>query len=89
MVSGQDFAERRPYNAATDFVDFNIAAGRSGKTAFSDGRRSLSYGELLTQSQRFAHGLHALGLRQEGRIALQGRAGDLTRESISAAYFGV
>ena len=26
---------------------------------------------------------------QEGRIALQGRAGDLTRESISAAYFGV
>ena len=26
---------------------------------------------------------------QEGRIALQGKAGDLTRESISAAYFGV
>ena len=70
MVSVQDFAERRPYNAATDFVDFNIAAGRSGKTAFSDGRRSLSYGELLTQSQRFAHGLRALGLRQESRIAL-------------------
>jgi 4-hydroxybenzoate-CoA ligase len=70
MVSGQDFTERRPYNAATDFVDFNVAAGRSGKTAFSDGRRSLSYGELLTQSQRFAHGLHALGLRQESRIAL-------------------
>ena len=26
---------------------------------------------------------------QEGRIALQGQAGELTRESISAAYFGV
>jgi branched-chain amino acid transport system ATP-binding protein len=26
---------------------------------------------------------------QEGHIALQGKAGDLTRESISAAYFGV
>jgi len=26
---------------------------------------------------------------QEGRIALQGKAGELTRESISAAYFGV
>jgi branched-chain amino acid transport system ATP-binding protein len=26
---------------------------------------------------------------QEGRIALQGKASDLTRESISAAYFGV
>jgi branched-chain amino acid transport system ATP-binding protein len=25
---------------------------------------------------------------QEGRVALQGKAGDLTRESISAAYFG-
>jgi len=70
MVSVQDFADRRPYNAATDFVDANIAAGRSGKTAFSDGRRSLSYGELLTQSQRFAHGLHALGLKQESRVAL-------------------
>jgi 4-hydroxybenzoate-CoA ligase len=70
MVSVQDFAERRPYNAATDFVDTNIASGRSGKTAFSDGRRSLSYGELLTQSQRFAHGLRALGLKQESRIAL-------------------
>ena len=26
---------------------------------------------------------------QEGRIALQGKAGELTREAISAAYFGV
>ncbi|MEI8276446.1 MAG: ABC transporter ATP-binding protein, partial [Hyphomicrobiales bacterium] len=26
---------------------------------------------------------------QEGRIALQGAARDLTREAISAAYFGV
>src|SRR5690606_33412024 len=31
---------------------------------------NLSYGELLAQSQRFAHGLRALGLRQESRIAL-------------------
>ena len=26
---------------------------------------------------------------QEGRIALQGKASELTREAISAAYFGV
>ena len=70
MVSVQDFAERRPYNAATDFVDANVAAGRGAKTAFADGKRNLSYGELLAQSQRFAHGLRALGLRQESRIAL-------------------
>jgi benzoate-CoA ligase family protein len=70
MVSVQEFTERRPYNAASDFVDANIEAGRGNKTAFSDGRRSLSYGELQDQSQRFAHGLVALGLKQESRIAL-------------------
>ncbi len=70
MVSVQDFTERRPYNAATDFVDANVAAGRGAKTAFADGKRNLSYGELLAQSQRLAHGLRALGLRQESRIAL-------------------
>ena len=70
MVSVQEFAERRPYNAATDFVDANIERGRGDKTAFTDGRRKLSYGELQVQSQRFAHGLHALGLKPESRIAL-------------------
>jgi benzoate-CoA ligase family protein len=70
MVSVQEFTERRPYNAASDFVDANVEAGRSEKTAFADGRRSLSYGELQSRSQRFAHGLRALGLKQESRIAL-------------------
>jgi len=70
MVSVQEFTERRPYNAASDFVDANVEAGRSAKTAFADGRRSLSYGELHSRSQRFAHGLRALGLKQESRIAL-------------------
>jgi 4-hydroxybenzoate-CoA ligase len=70
MVSTEEFSQRRPYNAASDFVDANIGAGRGNKTAFSDGRRSLTYGELQDQSQRFAHGLVALGLKQESRIAL-------------------
>jgi len=70
MVSVQEFTERRPYNAASDFIDANIEAGRGEKTAFADGRRSLSYGELHSRSQRFAHGLRALGLKQESRIAL-------------------
>jgi 4-hydroxybenzoate-CoA ligase len=70
MVSAEEFSQRRPYNAASDFIDANIAQGRASKPAFIDGKRTLSYGELQTQSQRFAHGLRALGLRQESRIAL-------------------
>ena len=70
MVSAEEFSQRRPYNAASDFVDANIEAGRGNKAAFSDGQRKLSYGELQAQSQRFAHGLRALGLKQESRIAL-------------------
>jgi 4-hydroxybenzoate-CoA ligase len=70
MVSAEDFSQRRPYNAASDFIDANIALGHGGKTAFDDGQRKLTYGELQTQSQRFASGLHTLGLKQESRIAL-------------------
>jgi 4-hydroxybenzoate-CoA ligase len=70
MVSAEEFSRRRPYNAASDFVDTNVQAGRGAKTAFTDGKRKLTYSELQTQSQRFAHGLRALGLRQESRIAL-------------------
>jgi 4-hydroxybenzoate-CoA ligase len=70
MVSAEEFSQRRPYNAASDFIDANIAQGRGGKTAFDDGQRKLTYGELQTQSQRFASGLHTLGLKQESRIAL-------------------
>jgi 4-hydroxybenzoate-CoA ligase len=65
-----DFIQRRPYNAASEFVDRNVELGRGAKAAFLDGKRTLSYRELQTQSQRFAHGLRALGLRQESRIAL-------------------
>jgi 4-hydroxybenzoate-CoA ligase len=70
MVSTEEFSLRRPYNAATDFIDANIERGYGDKVAFADGRRQLSYGELQAQSQRFAHGLRALGLKQERRIAL-------------------
>ena len=40
----------------------------------------------IMQALRAASHVYCL---QEGRIALHGKAGDLTRESISAAYFGV
>jgi 4-hydroxybenzoate-CoA ligase len=71
MVAGMDeFTERRPYNAVSDFVDANVARGLGHKTAFIDPDRSLSYGELQARSIRFAHALRALGIAQEQRVAL-------------------
>ncbi len=65
-----DFTERRPYNAVSDFVDSHIAQGRAGKIAFIDPQRSLTYGDLQARSIRFANGLRALGLEHEDRVAL-------------------
>jgi 4-hydroxybenzoate-CoA ligase len=64
------FSERRPYNAAADFVDANVARGLAGKVAFIDPQRSITYGELQERTCRFASGLLALGLRSEDRVAL-------------------
>jgi 4-hydroxybenzoate-CoA ligase len=65
-----NFTERRPYNAVSDFVDANVARGLAKKTAFIDPDRSLSYGELQARSIRFANALRALGTRLEERVAL-------------------
>jgi 4-hydroxybenzoate-CoA ligase len=65
----EDLLQRRPYNAATDFVDANIA--RLGdKVAFTDTERSLTYAQLQANSYRFAAALKALGLREENRVVL-------------------
>jgi len=66
----EDFAQRRPYNAVSDFVDANVTRGCGGKRAFDDGTRSLTYGELQDKTFRFARALRELGLRPESRIAL-------------------
>jgi 4-hydroxybenzoate-CoA ligase len=62
--------QRRPYNAAGDFTDANVARGRGGKIAFTDSERSISYGELQAKSCQFARALRRLGLRPENRLAL-------------------
>jgi len=69
-TSFEDFSQRRPYNAVTDFVDANVARGLGDKPAFGDGSRTLTYAELQQATWRFARALGALGLRQESRIAL-------------------
>jgi 4-hydroxybenzoate-CoA ligase len=66
----EPFLERRPYNAAADFIDSNVDRGLGHKPAFIDPQRSITYGELQTQTCRFASGLLALGLRPEDRVAL-------------------
>ena len=65
-----EFSERRPYNAVSDFVDANVARGLGGKIAFIDPERSLTYGDLRARSIRFANALRALDLRREERVAL-------------------
>ncbi len=70
MTLPHDFSQCRPYNAATDFVDLNVARGLSGKVAFTDPTRTLTYGELQTATCRFGDGLRALGIRRESRIVL-------------------
>jgi 4-hydroxybenzoate-CoA ligase len=69
-ISLEEFSQRRPYNAVTDFVDANVARGLGDKTAFTDGARTLTYAELQAATCRCADALRALDLRQEARIAL-------------------
>jgi 4-hydroxybenzoate-CoA ligase len=65
-----DLLQRKPYNAATDFVDAPVARGLGQKIAFVDGDRSLRYGELQERSCRLGAALKKLGMRPEERLAL-------------------
>jgi 4-hydroxybenzoate-CoA ligase len=84
MTTLQDLTQPRPYNAVADFVDLNVTRGLGTKVAFTDPARALTYGELQTETYRFAHALRALGLRQESRIVL------LMRDSVEypIAFWG-
>ncbi|HEY7459354.1 MAG TPA: benzoate-CoA ligase family protein [Xanthobacteraceae bacterium] len=66
----EEFSRRRPYNAASEFIDANVARGLGGKVAFVDGERSLTYGELQARSSRFARALYSLGVHPEQRTAI-------------------
>jgi len=70
MVGLTAITERRAYNAANDFVDAHIAAGRTNKVAFKEGNRTLTYGELQKETCRFASGMKALGFGHETRMVM-------------------
>jgi 4-hydroxybenzoate-CoA ligase len=70
MVNLATITERRPYNAASEFVDGNVKAGRGNKVAFKEGNRSITYGALQKESCRFASGLASLGFGHESRMVM-------------------
>jgi 4-hydroxybenzoate-CoA ligase len=70
MVNLAAITERRPYNAVSDFVDANCTSGRGSKVAFTEGNRTLTYGELQKETCRFASGLKALGFGHESRMVM-------------------
>ncbi|MDP4594327.1 MAG: benzoate-CoA ligase family protein [Beijerinckiaceae bacterium] len=58
------------YNACADLLDRNVDEGRGTKPAFVDPSRSLTYGELQSQTRRCSNLLCSLGLRREDRIVM-------------------
>jgi benzoate-CoA ligase family protein len=66
----EEFSVRRPYNAASEFIDANVARGLGAKVAFDDGERTLTYRELQSRTCQFARALSALGVHAEQRIAM-------------------
>lgn len=57
-------------NAAIHFVDRHLAEGRSAKTAFIEGERRMSYGELAERTGRMPDLLARVGLGPEDRVAM-------------------
>ncbi len=60
----------REYNAAADFIDGNLAAGRADKCAVVDDHGAHSYGELAALVNRCGNALRALGIPSEARVAM-------------------
>ncbi len=58
----------RGFNFAAHVL--GLAAKHPARTAYRDGKASLSYGELAGRTRRFAAALRALGLRREERVLL-------------------
>ncbi|MGZ5804697.1 MAG: benzoate-CoA ligase family protein [Xanthobacteraceae bacterium] len=58
------------YNAAADFLESNLKAGRGGKVAFIDPARQVSYAELDAEARRAARLMVSLGLRREDRVVM-------------------
>ncbi len=60
----------REYNAAYDFIERNIRAGRGDKIAYIDDTGRCTYAQLATRVNQCANVIAGLGIPQESRIML-------------------
>jgi len=58
------------YNAAAEFIDAHLPAGRGAKTAFIDDAGAYSYAELAERVNRAGNALRELGVGQETRVMI-------------------
>jgi acyl-coenzyme A synthetase/AMP-(fatty) acid ligase len=58
------------FNAATHFVDRNVAEGRGAKVAIECGDARMTYDEVLAGVNRCGQALRAIGVRPEDRVLL-------------------
>ncbi|HUQ85956.1 MAG TPA: benzoate-CoA ligase family protein [Vicinamibacterales bacterium] len=58
------------FNAATHFVDRNVAEGRGGHIAIECGEERVTYAQVAERVNRFGSALRRLGIQPEQRIAL-------------------
>jgi len=72
------------FNAATAFLDRNLAEGRGGKTAIYHEGQAYSYAQVAELANRVGNGLLELGLDMEQRVALL----MLDSPQLAAAFFG-
>ena len=60
----------REYNAAYDFIERNLRAGRASKLAYIDDAGSCTYAELASRVNRCANLIAGLGIPRESRLML-------------------
>ena len=72
------------FNAATAFLDRNLAEGRSAKTAIFYEEKAYTYAQVTELSNRVGNGLLDLGIDMEQRVALL----LLDSPQFAAAFFG-
>ena len=63
------------YNAAADFLDRHLEAGRGQRIAIRTLSQMLTYEELAAASARFGRALADLGIEVENRVLLGAAAG--------------
>jgi benzoate-CoA ligase len=71
LISADDLGIPRTFNAATQFVDRNVAEGRGSKVAIECGDARVTYAQLLANVNRFGNALRRpLDVRPEERVML-------------------